>query len=281
MSETNSPTTWQDTYAISTSIFRKDTLAVALGKIANGGFQWVEVCGSDTHLDPRYQPDVAEARDLFRALNLRAHALHTPFTTLKLGHPDPKLIPEWLRVIGASLEIGVEIGAALAVVHVNGDPAGLTDAMYAESRQVSIEYIEALRVRARELGIKLAIENMTRRPHLRQRFGMSLQELCSTFPGSDLGFCLDVGHTATCRIDPAAEIAAAGNRLVTIHVDSNDGEDDLHWLPPRGIMDWSRNKKLLVAGGYRGRYVIELKGHDDPDGIFAQAVAFAREDVNV
>ena len=280
MSEAISAGDWRAKYAISTSIFREEPLEAALRKIAAGGFKWIEVCGSEFHLDPRNRPDVAAARDSLRRAELRVHALHAPFNGLKLGHPDRTLMAEWLRVIGASLEIGVEIGAPLAVIHVNGDPAGLTDAMYDDSKQAAIEYIGKLQVRARELGIRLALENMTRRPHLRRRFGMSLQELSTVFPDFNLGFCLDVGHAAACRLDSAVEIAAAGDRLVTVHVDSNDGEDDLHWLPPRGIVDWQADKRLLVAGGYAGRYVIELKGYDDPEGILAQAVAFAKADAN-
>jgi sugar phosphate isomerase/epimerase len=280
MRETIAAGDWQAKYAISTSIFGKEPLDVALGKIAAGGFAWIEICGSPFHLDPRSEPDVGAARDGLRRNALRVHALHAPYTGMKLGHPDRALIADWVQVIGASLEIGVEIGAALAVVHVNGDPAGLTDAMYDDSKQAAIECIGRLQARAGELGIRLALENMTRRPHLQRRFGMSLQELSSVFPDSTLGFCLDVGHAAACRIDIAGEIAAAGHRLATVHLDSNDGEDDLHWLPPRGIVDWQASKQMLVAGGYAGRYVIELKGYDDPEGIFAQAVAFAKADAD-
>jgi sugar phosphate isomerase/epimerase len=269
---------WGEKYAISTSVFRNISLPEALRKIAAGGFKWIEVCGSEFHLDPRSKPDVAAAANAIRQTGLRVHALHTPFTGLKLGHPDRSLKAEWLRVIGASLEIGAEIGAPLAIIHVTGDPSGLTDEMYASSRQIAIEYIRELQVCARTLGIRLALENMTKRPTLRRRFGMTLQELCRDFPDPAIGFCLDTGHGAACRLDLAVEIRTAGNRLITTHVNSNDGEDDLHWLPTRGILDWRATRDALERNGYAGRCLLELKGHDDPDGIFAQAVAFVKTD---
>lgn len=269
---------WQEKYAVSTSVFRNINLAEALRKIAAGGFKWIEVCGSEFHLDPRSHPDIAAARNAFCQTGLRVHSLHTPFTGLKLGHPDRMLMPEWLRVIGASLEIGAAIGAPFAIIHVTGDPSGLTDEMYPASRQIAMEYIGELQVRARALGIRLALENMTKHPSVRRRFGMTLQELDRDFPDPEIGFCLDTGHAAACRLEMATEMRAAGKRLITTHVNSNDGEEDRHWLPTRGILDWRATRDALAQNGYAGRYLLELKGHDDPEGIFAQAVAFAKTD---
>jgi sugar phosphate isomerase/epimerase len=269
---------WYEKYAISTSIFRNASLPEALNKIAAGGFKWIEVCGSEFHLDPRSNPDVAAARDAFRKTGIRAHSLHTPFTGLKLGHPDRSLKQEWLRVIGASLAIGVEIGAPMAIIHVTGDPSLLKDEMYEGSRQIAMEYIGELQLRAHALGIRLVLENMTKHPHVRRRFGMTLQELSRDFPDPEIGFCLDTGHAAACCLDMAIEIGAASKRLITTHVDSNDGDTDLHWMPTRGILDWRKTKNILTQSGYAGRFLLELKGHDDPEGIFAQAVAFAKSD---
>ena len=269
---------WREKYAISSSVFRHIPLPEALPKIAAGGFKWIEVCGSEFQLDPRSNPDVTAARNAFRQTGLSVHSLHTPFTGLKLGHPNRALMQDWLRVIGASLEIGVEIGAPLAIIHVTGDPSSLTDAMYEDCRTVVLEYIGELQLRARALGIQLALENMTKRPRLKRRYGMTLQELSRDFPDPDIVFCLDTGHAAACGLDMAVEIRAAGSRLVTTHINSNDGVDDKHWLPSRGILDWPAARDALVQNSYNGRYLLELKGHDDPEEVFAQAVAFAQAD---
>jgi sugar phosphate isomerase/epimerase len=276
--ERNRFSDWSDQYVMSTCVYRQESFELAVSKIAASGFKSIEVFGSSMHLDPRYSPDVKAARELLRKTDLQVHSIHTPFSDLKLGHPDQKLKQEWLRVIGASLEIGVQIGAPLAVVHVTGEAHELTDAMFEASKQIAMDFIEELRIRAQKLGIRLAIENLTRVPNLQRRFGMTLGELCSVFPGSDIGFCLDTGHTISARMDMAAEINAAADRLVSIHLDSNDGTSDKHWLPTCGILDWPLTKKLLKRGGYEGEYVLELVGYDDPDGVLAQAVDFAKSD---
>jgi sugar phosphate isomerase/epimerase len=269
---------WQEKYALSTCVLDQTDFPIALEKIAASGFRWIEVGGTHTHLDCRQNPDVGAAAAAIRRLGLHVHSLHTPFTGLRLGHPDPTLLPEWLRVVGRSLEIGTELGAAYAIIHVTGEPAGLTDAMHDACRQINIDYIHALQLRARALGICLALENMLLRPHLKARYGRSLTELCADFPDPQIGFCLDTGHAAVAGLDQAAEIRAAGRRLVTTHLASNDGVDDKHWLPDRGLVDWPSVRRALVQSGYAGRYLLELKGGDDPDGVLAQAVAFAQAD---
>ncbi|MBM3131261.1 MAG: sugar phosphate isomerase/epimerase [Chloroflexi bacterium] len=269
---------WQDQYAISTFTFRNAGLLEALRKIAASGFKWIEISSSEFHLDPRRNPDVPAARNALRQMDLHVHALHTPFIGLKLGHPNRALKQEWLRVVGASLEIGVEIGAPLAVIHVTDDAQELTDEMYEASRQIVIEYIAELQIRAQALGIRLALENMVKSPNLRRRFGMTLAELSRAFPDPEIAFCLDTGHAMTNRLDLATEIRAAGKRLMTTHINSNDGVDDLHWLPTRGVLDWQKIKHLLMQSGYAGRYLLEVKGDADPDAILTQAVAFARAD---
>jgi sugar phosphate isomerase/epimerase len=276
--ERNGFSDWSDQYVMSTCVYRNDSFEHAVLKIGASGFKSIEVFGSSMHLDPRSDPDVKAAKDLLAKTNLLVHSIHTPFTNLKLGHPDKALKQEWLRVIGASLEIGIEIGAPLAVVHVTGEATELTDAMFDASKQIAMDFIEELRIRAKKLGIRLAIENLTRIPNLQRRFGMTLVELCGAFPGADVGFCLDTGHTIAGRFDMASEINAADKRLVSIHLDSNDGSSDKHWLPTRGILDWPRTRNLLRQGGYQGCYVLELVGYDDPDDVLSQAVAFAKSD---
>jgi sugar phosphate isomerase/epimerase len=269
---------WQNQYAISTFTFRNAGLLEAVQKIAASGFRWIEISSSEFHLDPRRNPDVPAVRNALHQMDLHVHALHTPFIGLKLGRPGRALKQEWLRVIGASLEIGVEIGAPLAVIHVTDDAQALTDEMYEDSRQIAIDYVGELQVRAHALGIRLALENMAKHANLSRRFGMTLAELSRAFPDPEIAFCLDTGHAMTYRLDLATEIRTAGKRLMTTHINSNDGVDDLHWLPTRGVLDWQKTKHLLTQNGYTGRYLLEVKGYADPDAILTQAVAFARTD---
>jgi sugar phosphate isomerase/epimerase len=272
---------WQERYAITTLLFGKRSLDEALYRIAAAGFRWVELWGNLLHLDPRLNPDVPAVRSLLQKLGLRAHAIHTPYSGLKLGHPQAGLKKSWLEIIGASLAIGEQVGAKIAVVHLTSDPLELNDEAYEKSKEIAIEFIEELRQRAGELGIRLALENLPVRPGPRRRFGTSLQEISKAFPSEDIDFCLDIGHVIMSDQDIHSEIKAAGERLITIHVADNDGAQDRHWLPTQGVLDWAEAKRELARNGYRGRYVLEVLKNpegDGPDAVLRQATELAKSD---
>lgn len=269
---------WQERYALSTSLFRDNCIEEALSKIAAAGFKYVEITANGTHLDPRASPDTLAVRSLMRELGLQAYSLHTPYAKLKIGHPDIDLTESHPEVIAASLEIGAQVGAKIAIVHVTAAPRGLRDDMYERSRETSIAFINKLRLRARELGITLALENLGLRPYLRRRFGSCLRELSEAFPDPDIGFCLDVGHALRNGLDIRSQIEAAGSRLICLHIHSNDGVDDCHWLPTRGLLDWPDTRAELHRSVYAGRYVLEIRGGAEPDALLRQTVAFAQAD---
>ena len=54
-------------------------------------------------------------------------------------------------------------------------------------------------------------------------------EYLSRLNHPNLYLLLDTGHLQMSKEDPAAVIAAAGDRLGYVHLDDNDGEADLHW----------------------------------------------------
>lgn len=269
---------WHERYVVATYLFREERLEEALSKIAAAGFKYVEITANGRHLDPRAIPDVPAVRSLLRKLGLQVHSIHTPYRGLKIGHPDVDLNESHPEVVSDSLVIGAQVGAKIAVVHATCEPKGLSDDMYERSRDTSIAFIDKLRLQARELGITLALENLCLRRHLKRRFGSSLRELSEAFPGQDIGFCLDVGHVILNGMDVHSQIEAAGARLISIHVDSNDGVQDRHWLPTQGLLDWEGVKAGLHRSGYGGRYVLEIRGGSDPDAMVRRVVAFAKAD---
>lgn len=266
---------WQEQYAIATCIYRPFPLEHALRRIAASGFRWVEI--SQIHMDPRKDPDVKGTAALLRELNLGVHSLHTPFIGVYMGHPAAERVAEAHRVIDRAVEVGAELGAPLAIVHVTTDVAELTDEMYDASRSTAIEFVGELAAKAKALGMRVALENLgTGRQQVR-RFGVSLAELTEAFPSPEIGFCLDTGHATLTGLDMRAEIAAAGKRLISTHIASNDGLTDKHWLPNNGLVDWASTKRLLDDGGYTEHYVFEVLGYDDPDAVLREAVETASQ----
>lgn len=265
-------------YALSTSLLKEMCLEEALIQIAAAGFKHLEIMTNGVHLDPRANPDTRAVRSLMEDLGLQAYSIHTPYARMKLGHPDVDVSESQPEVIAESMEIGAEVGAKVAVIHVTAFPRMLRDDMFERSREISIAFIERLVPRAKELGITLALENLGLWPWLHRRFGTSLEQLAGEFPDPEVGFCLDVGHALRNQADLPSEIEASGSRLACLHIHSNDGVHDDHWLPTQGTLDWPKTKAELQKSGYTGRWVLEIRRGADPDSLLSQVAEFAKSD---
>ena len=72
------------------------------------------------------------------------------------------------------------------------------------------------------------------------------------------GFCLDTGHSLMLGKDMRNFIHTIGPRLEALHLNDNDGNDDLHTLPYTGKLDWERTANALRDVGYRNTVNFEL-----------------------
>lgn len=83
---------------------------------------------------------------------------------------------------------------------------------------------------AEDAGVVLAVEN-TRRPDY-------LDAVFEQCPSPYLGFCYDSSHDALYGRPPGSILQRWGHLLCTTHFSDNAGEQDDHWLPGEGSVDW-------------------------------------------
>ncbi len=70
--------------------------------------------------------------------------------------------------------------------------------------------------------------------------------------------CLDTGHCSFYGDSPAESVRLIGKEyLTTLHVHDNDGPNDRHWEPGRGIIDWADFSRALHEIGYEGVVSLE------------------------
>ncbi len=131
---------------------------------------------------------------------------------------------------------------------------------------IGIARYGALAIRAKELGIKLALENTEGEEYL---FALmkELKDIDSAC------FCWDSGHEL-CYNYGKDLIALYGDRLAVTHINDNlgikdyDGKityiDDLHLLPFDGITDWNAAAIRLVKCGFNGPISFELSTLSKP-----------------
>ncbi|MBN1319129.1 MAG: sugar phosphate isomerase/epimerase [Anaerolineales bacterium] len=253
-------------YAVSSWLYEDNSLEEALGKIAGAGFKKVEIWADLIHLDPRARPDIKTIKTLLLHLNLQVHSIHLPYNEMNLGYPDRSLLEGWLDLCGKTLSYCDMLDCRIAVVHADGP---VEKELSRESAQIAKEFVNELDTMAGRFGIRLAVENMVHSD--RRSFGCTLVELDEVFPRENIGFCLDTGHAALNGSDIEAEIQAAGERLLSVHANNNNGLSDLHYIPTNGVLDWQQIEKYLTDEGYKGCRVLEVSGKaGDPDGVMQQ-----------
>jgi len=108
---------------------------------------------------------------------------------------------------------------------------------------------------AMDLGLKLAVENLL--PRMLTVTSQDMLELVSGFDPKIVGVCLDTGHACLGPEKPEDLIRKLGKRVMTVHIADNDGKDDRHWLPLRGIIDWRGVVSALSEVGYDGPFMYE------------------------
>ncbi len=70
--------------------------------------------------------------------------------------------------------------------------------------------------------------------------------------------CLDTGHCSFYGDRPAEAVRMLGKEYLTsLHVHDNDGPQDRHWEPGRGIIDWSDFAKALTEIDFEGTVSLE------------------------
>ena len=111
---------------------------------------------------------------------------------------------------------------------------------------------------ATERGIRVGVEHFP---------GKALPTASGTLDYlADLGhpnlyLLLDSGHLQISKEDPATVIDAAGDRLGYVHLDDNDGEDDLHWSLLDGVLTENELEAIFAAlerSPYTGPVSLEL-----------------------
>ena len=183
------------------------------------------------------------------------YSAHSPMSDINIGSLNPRMREASMQELMAGLGAAGRMGMDVYTVHPGFlTPIGFVapDRVKAAARS-SLHRLESL---SREVGVKIALENMPRSPFSMATTPQALSELMD---GIDIGICFDVGHANTMGlIDGFLELK---DRFVNIHVHDNMGATDEHLPVGKGTVDFPR----LLGGlsGYSGRYVIESRGVDD------------------
>jgi len=237
----------------------------ALESVAAAGYKETElVAEGEEWKVPGLPHDAAKYRGTLERVGLYPHSIHSPFTVYNLASPDEEIRNKGVAVIADSMRFLAELGGRTAVVHPTAKPKPGMPSYELETMGASTEYsfesISELVKVSEETGIRIALENlaslnMTCRPL------ESMQELrtfIAAFPPANVGLCLDVGHSLISGLNPAQQARVASERLYALHLQDGDGQDDRHWVPGRGSVDWPSLAAALSDIEFDGAWTVEV-----------------------
>ena len=103
----------------------------------------------------------------------------------------------------------------------------------------------------------LCIENLPR-TCLGRNSG-EIMRLIENYP--DVMVCFDSNHLL--QEEHAHFFETVGSRIGTIHASDYDRQDERHWLPGNGVIDWTDFYRRLRASGYKGVFMHEVRAGED------------------
>jgi len=236
--------------AVSSPAFSAMEFARALDLIA-GEFEAWEVVAEGLHdLRSIERPflDLTPSYDL-------EYSAHAPMSDINIGSLNPRMREAAMRELLSALGSCHRLGMDVLTVH----PAFMTPLGFVDPgrvRDTTRAGLRRLDASSRELGVKVALENMPSSPFSTAKTPGTLLELIE---GTELGVCLDVGHAHT--NGNLKEFVKLKGSIVNLHVHDNKGAVDEHLPVGDGTIDFPW--LLRAMSGYRGRHVVESRGLED------------------
>lgn len=126
-----------------------------------------------------------------------------------------------------------------------------------ETWELNVAFLSELAPYAESIGVTLCVENMPM-----HEFSLAtpsdILTLIKAVDHPSCKACLDVGHVAVYPDLTAADsVRLLGRELRCMHAHDNNGKQDYHDYPGRGIIDWTAYSKALQEVGYTGVFSLE------------------------
>lgn len=235
-------------------------------------FREIELSGSGSALMNAWETDCGAVSNLLLRHGLSIVSVHCSRAgRVKLGSSNHKERQECIDENLRFLDLMSKSGIDELVLHPEGLdrlPESSSRIDYCHSHSLFfplLDSLQQLNERARPLGIRLAIENM----QTPASYFASMRQLLQLIEGfdSNVGLCLDVGHSFLAGLDVDQELLTAlrSARLFSLHLHNVQAEERQdHILPENGLLNLSGLIEVLDKADFKGQRTIELRPSGTP-----------------
>ena len=217
------------------------------------GFKYVEVALNQCYRGVPANEVVSRVHFLKNKIDstgLKVWSIHLPFSrTLDISVLDDNEREKNVAFIAEMIELSAMFNPSRLVLHPSSEP--ISENIREQRIKNSIQSIDTLRKYANSINAQLCIENLPR-----TCLGNTPEELLrivESFP--DVGICFDTNHYL--KGNPVDFVRKTGHRIKTLHVSDYDGDDERHWIPGDGSIDWGKLTHEIYQAGYDGVFMFE------------------------
>ncbi len=197
--------------------------------------------------------DIQTVKQTARQCGVTLWSYHLPFLPFEQfdpASPDPVIRENTFSLHKTCLRQAAELGCSVAVIHPSGEP------IPKEQRSLRMtaakHYLRELAGFAESLGITVAVENLPR-----TCLGNGVDEMKELLCADKrLKMCLDTNHLL--NGDIIQMVKTFMKDIITLHVSDYDFQNEKHWLPYEGDIDWVDLVTALEEVGYSGPFLYEV-----------------------
>lgn len=184
--------------------------------------------------------------------NLKVWSCHLPFSKqLDISVLDKEKREANIALMERMIRLAGIFKPERLVLHPSSEP--ISDEERETRLQNSADAIGRLSLVAKEIGAVLCIENLPRT--CLGKNSKEIMRLISNYP--EVMVCFDTNHLLS--EEHASFFETVGNRIGTVHISDYDRIDERHWLPGKGVIDWTDFYKRLKKSGYKGIMMHEVR----------------------
>ncbi len=242
--------------ALATFFWELDPLADVLVSLDQKGVKLVEIHSNapGTHIDMSDDAQVESVLDVMTRLPIRVRSVHSGFSrpsahVWDISNPDVTIRQKAIRRHQDVFRASARLGAYHVALHPGPQETGK------DRLQAARQSISELSDTAREVSIKIAIENLTP-----GHIGASIEDIKFLLDGTDpdiVGLCLDTGHAGIGSDSPVDYIKVFSGRLIAVHWHDCHQGQDAHRFPGMGDTHWQEFFNALQSCEICPRFTLE------------------------
>jgi len=236
---------------LSSPNFCLDSISNVLPRVAEHFNRW-EIVSDLNHYLPDHQD---ELKALLPSYDLEL-SVHAPFLDINIAAFTEVSRRLAVSRVESTMETAVELDAEVVTLHPGyRGPASKYDPDRAF--RLNRESLERIDLKARDLGIRPALENM---PFEGFILGATPQELLDMLEGLDMDICFDIGHAN--QTGTIEDFIPLSSRFANMHIHDNLGKKDDHLPLGEGTVGYPGVLRRILEN-YSGPVVIESHGVED------------------